>query len=119
MEALDKQKEISIELKLKEDIWEALTSVYDPEIGLDIVNLGLIYDVSLTKDKNAQGVSVEIALTLTSPACPLGGFIIDTIRSTIATLDEKIFNVNVQLVWDPPWSKECISERGKMELGLI
>ncbi len=73
----------------------------------------------LVKTANLAGFTVEIALTLTSPTCPLGGFIIDSIRSTVAAMSAKVSDVQVQLVWDPPWSRDRISEVGKMELGLI
>jgi metal-sulfur cluster biosynthetic enzyme len=96
----------------KNEIIEALTEVYDPEIGMNIVDLGLIYGVDWNRD---QG-SVHIDLTLTSPGCPLGPEIIRDIKRELRDLDE-ITDVDVDLVWSPLWHPSMMSEYAKEELG--
>ena len=102
--------------RLSQQVWDALRNVEDPEIHLNIVDLGLIYDVSLIPmDKD---FIVAIEMTLTSPTCPMAPYIFQNIHESIEFL-EGVASVDIQLIWDPPWSKDKISESGKMELGLI
>ncbi len=96
----------------KEIILEALKNVYDPEIGIDIVNLGLIYDLSIDEKNN-----VKIKMTLTTPGCPLGATIEEAVKSVLYTIDE-IGDVDVSIVWDPPWNPSMMSEEAKMILGI-
>jgi len=96
----------------KEEVLNDLKSVYDPEIGLDIVNLGLIYRLDISDDDK----SVEIDMTLTSIGCPIGPSLI---RMVEEVLKNKFENVKVNVVFDPPWSPEMISEEGKQALGLF
>ncbi|MFA7567041.1 MAG: metal-sulfur cluster assembly factor [Alkalispirochaeta sp.] len=94
----------------KTDILESLKKVIDPELGLNIVDVGLIYRVDVSEDQ------VEVDFTLTTPACPLG----DTINNDIITVlreDHSIANVATNLVWNPPWSLEFMSEEARLELG--
>ena len=94
----------------KEEVLEALTNVIDPEIGLNIVDVGLIYRVECTDD------SIDIDFTLTTPGCPLAGTIMEDIRRTVAEatgLDE----IHTTLVWDPPWSLGFMSEEARVQLG--
>ena len=102
---------------LLEQVWDGLRNVQDPEIRLDIVNLGLIYDVRL-EEKQANSFKVIIEMTLTSPTCPMAPYIFQNIHECIEFLDG-VSEVDIQLVWNPPWSKDKISEEGKMELGLV
>ena len=103
--------------RLKEQIWDALRTVQDPEVRLDIVNLGLVYEVQLIpiSEKN---FNVIIKMTLTSPSCPMAPYIFQSIHEAIEFL-EGVASVNVELIWEPPWSQDRISEEGKMELGLL
>ncbi len=96
----------------KEEIMNALATVDDPEIGINIVDLGLIYDVSAEEGKKAK-----IKMTLTTPACPLLGQLMAEIEGKVKALgfDE----VAVEMVWDPPWNPEMMSERAKMMLGMV
>lgn len=95
------------------EILESLRAVYDPEIGINIVDLGLIYGV----DKLEDG-AVNVAMTLTSPACPLGPVIIDQIQYVAGRLPG-VENVNVDFVWVPPWDPRTMaSEEAKAELGI-
>jgi len=96
----------------KEDIMEALKNVYDPEIGIDIVNLGLIYDLSVSDDGN-----VFIKMTLTTPACPLAGTVEEAVRAVVSAIDG-VQNVDVQVVWEPPWNPSMMSDEAKQLLGI-
>jgi metal-sulfur cluster biosynthetic enzyme len=96
----------------KEEVLNDLKSVYDPEIGVDIVNLGLIYRLDISED----GKSVEVDITLTSIGCPLGPSLIGMVEEV---LKRKFENVNVNVVFDPPWTPEMISEEGKQALGIF
>ena len=103
--------------RLLNQIWDALRHVQDPEIQLDIVNLGLIYDICLEEKQN-NNYKIIIEMTLTSPICPMAPYIFQNIHESIEYL-EGVSEVDIQLVWNPPWSKDKISEEGKMELGII
>jgi FeS assembly SUF system protein len=98
--------------KMKEKIIESLKGVYDPEIGLDIVNLGLIYDIDISEDGK-----VDIKMTLTTPGCPLAGSVEEAVRTVVSAIDE-VKDVNVELVWDPPWNPSMMSEEAKQVLGI-
>ncbi|WP_146552369.1 metal-sulfur cluster assembly factor [Rummeliibacillus sp. SL167] len=97
---------------LKENILGAMENVIDPEIGLDIVNLGLVYDVDL----NDEGICM-VTMTLTSMGCPLGPVIVDQIRTVLSDIPE-VKDVDVNVVWNPPWSKDMMSRYAKMALGI-
>jgi probable FeS assembly SUF system protein SufT len=101
----------------EEDVWEQLRTVYDPEIPVNIVDLGLVYDCQVTKDPSA-GTRVEVKMTLTAPGCGMGPSIAQDARSKILTIPG-VDEADVELVWDPPWNQHMISEIGKMKLGLI
>ncbi|RMH68824.1 MAG: metal-sulfur cluster assembly factor [Gemmatimonadetes bacterium] len=87
-------------------IWEKLKEFYDPEIPINVVDLGLIYGVQV------RGTQVSIKATLTVPACPLKGHMIDGIRRTILQL-EGVDHVDVELIWTPPWSPALMTDEGK------
>ena len=93
-----------------EAILESLKQVYDPEIPVDIVNLGLVYDVA------ADGGRVTVTMTMTSPGCPVGDFRALVVARVIRALGD-VETVRVQLVWDPPWSPEKMSVQGRKILG--
>ncbi|MEM1085102.1 MAG: putative Fe-S cluster assembly protein SufT [Verrucomicrobiota bacterium] len=101
---------------LEDQVWAQLKGVYDPEIPVDIVNLGLVYDCSI-KDE-ADKKSVAIKMTLTAPGCGMGPVIAADAQSKIMTIDG-IDDATVELVWDPAWNQDMISEEGKMKLGMI
>lgn len=96
----------------KEQIIEALKGVYDPEIGIDIVNLGLVYDVNLGNEGN-----IDVKMTLTTPGCPLGGTVQEAVRAVLESI-EGVKNVNVEIVWDPPWNPAMMSDEAKQMLGI-
>ncbi len=95
-----------------EQVLENLRNVYDPEIGVNIVDLGLVYDVDV-----ADAGDVLITMTLTSLGCPLGPVIVQEATNALADLPE-IGGVEVKLVWSPPWSPEKMSEDARDELGI-
>jgi len=97
-------------------VWAQLKNVYDPEIPVNIVDLGLVYDCQL--DNEDDGTVVEVKMTLTAPGCGMGPTIAADAQSRIMTLDE-VKDAKVELVWDPPWTQDMISEEGKMKLGMI
>jgi metal-sulfur cluster biosynthetic enzyme len=94
----------------EEDIYEALEEVIDPELGLDFVSLGLVYDVEI------EGDEAYITFTLTTPACPIGPQVSEQMREFVGQL-EGINKVHPKMVFDPPWSPEMMSEDAKFALG--
>jgi probable FeS assembly SUF system protein SufT len=99
-----------------EQVWHQLKQVYDPEIPVDIVNLGLVYDCTLDDEEDKKVVNVK--MTLTAPGCGMGPAIAADAQARIMTLEE-IEDARVELVWDPPWNQDMITEEGKMKLGMI
>lgn len=95
----------------EQEVWDQLRNCYDPEIPLNIVDLGLIYDVAL------EGSRVDVKMTLTAPGCHLGGQIAGDVQSKLLAL-EQVEEANVELVWDPPWHQSMISLEGRRKLGL-
>ena len=100
-------------MKLEEEIVRMLKTVYDPEIPVNIYDLGLIYDVDIDDEKNAT-----IRMTLTAPACPAADFIMEDVQMKIEAIEE-IKSVNVQLVFEPEWHQGLMSEEAKLELGFL
>ena len=100
----------------EEDVWNQLRQCYDPEIPVNIVDLGLVYDCRLIKKDGAT--RVEVKMTLTAPGCGMGPAIAHDAQSKILSIDG-IDEADVQLVWDPPWNQNMISEAGRMKLGMI
>ncbi len=97
----------------QEGAFEAMKEVIDPEIGVNIVDLGLVYGVEVDETDN-----VEVTMTLTSMGCPLGPVIIRDVQNAITGAAEGVNEVNVRIVWSPPWSVEMMSEDAKDELGI-
>jgi len=97
-------------------IWEQLKMVFDPEIPVNIVDLGLVYDCQIKEEEGQK--NVEVKMTLTAPGCGMGPTIAADAQSKILMLDA-IDNARVDLVWDPVWNQDMISEEGKMKLGMI
>jgi len=101
----------------EDDVWNQLRQCYDPEIPVNIVDLGLVYDCRLIK-KGDGGTRVEVKMTLTAPGCGMGPAIAHDAQSKILSIDG-VDEADVQLVWDPPWNQNMISEAGRMKLGMI
>lgn len=99
---------------IEEKVIDALRTVYDPEIPLNIYDLGLIYGI----DIHPETGKVDIRMTLTAPGCPVAGSIIMDVQSRVENIPE-VPSADVELVWDPPWSQDRMSEEARLELGLI
>jgi len=95
----------------KQEVMKVLKKCYDPEVGISLVDLGLIYDVQVKNDK------VRIKMTLTTPGCPMHSFMIKDVEENVKKL-KGIKEVKVELVWDPPWSPEKMSKDAKKKLGF-
>ncbi len=109
-------EKIKVTGDLEEAVWNQLKTVFDPEIPVNVVDLGLIYDCSVAA---ADGkTSVLVKMTLTAPGCGMGPTIAADARAKILAL-EGIDEADVELVWDPPWNQSMISEAGKMKLGIL
>lgn len=92
---------------------DLLHGVIDPEIGVNIVDLGLVYDIRVTSDGMAQ-----VRMTLTTPGCPLSAYMDDSVRSALWGAPG-VSDVDLQIIWDPPWSTDMMSLRAKQELGWV
>ena len=101
---------------LEEQVWAQLKGVYDPEIPVDIVNLGLVYDCAI--DQVGDRKVVQVKMTLTAPGCGMGPVIAADAQAKIMTIDG-IDDAQVELVWDPAWNQDMITEEGKMKLGMV
>ena len=95
----------------KEEVIEALKDVYDPEIPVNVVDLGLVYECEV------EDSDVNVKMTLTFPGCGMGPYIAQQAEWRIAEIDA-VEDVNVEMVFDPPWSADLITEEGKLQLGL-
>jgi metal-sulfur cluster biosynthetic enzyme len=104
------------ELKMAEE----LQKIYDPEIPVDIYNLGLIYDIKCHKDKVSGLNRCKVIMTLTSATCSMSEVIVDLVRSIPSRIDDNsIEEVEVELVFDPPWDQSRMSDEAKLQLGLL
>src|SRR5690554_2587480 len=102
---------------VREAAWDAMTTCFDPEIPVDIVNLGLVYGCDVTPLGDEQ-FRVDVRMTLTAPGCGMGTMIADEARSKILNI-YGVEEVTVDLVWDPPWSREMMSESARLQLGML
>jgi probable FeS assembly SUF system protein SufT len=100
----------------EQDVWAALKTCYDPEIPVNIVDLGLIYDMVLEPTPSGKN-RVSVKMTLTAPGCGMGGFIAADAQQKLLALDG-IEEADVQIVWDPPWHQSMITAEGRRILGL-
>jgi FeS assembly SUF system protein len=100
-------------IELENDIVKTLKTIYDPEIPVDIFELGLIYEIRINDDR-----FVDIDMTLTSPNCPVAESLPKEVEDKVKAMDE-ISDCKVNIVFDPPWDKDMMSEEAKLELGFI
>jgi probable FeS assembly SUF system protein SufT len=98
-------------------VWDQLRTCYDPEIPVNIVDLGLVYDCAVSQPEG-QTAKVDVKMTLTAPGCGMGPVIASEAQAKILSIPG-VAEANVELVWDPPWNQAMISEVGKMKLGLL
>ena len=99
-------------VELENKIVEALKTIYDPEIPVDVYELGLIYEVKIDSENN-----VSIEMTLTSPNCPVAESLPKMVKENVLKIEE-VSDVDLKLVWSPPWTKDMMSEAAKLELNL-
>jgi FeS assembly SUF system protein len=99
--------------QLEEKIIQTLKTCYDPEIPVDIFELGLIYEIAIDDKSN-----VKIKMTLTSPACPVAGSLPPEVEAKVKAIPE-VNDAKVEIVWSPPWDKDMMSEVAKVELGFM
>lgn len=100
-------------LKIEEKVVDMLRTVYDPEIPVDIYSLGLVYKIDLADDG-----TLNVDMTLTAPNCPMADFILEDVRMKLESV-EGVTSVNVNIVFEPEWTQDMMSEEAKLELGLL
>lgn len=100
-------------LKIEAEIIKVLKQIFDPEIPVNVYDLGLIYKIDVDENKN-----VEIDMTLTAPNCPIADQIFDEVKQKVAEIDE-VQKVDLNLVFDPPWSSDMMTEEAKLDLGFM
>lgn len=98
---------------IEQEVIQTLKTVFDPEIPVDIWELGLIYEIKVSDEAD-----VYIKMTLTSPACPVAGSLPPEVKEKVQSIKE-VKDVVVDLVWDPPWDKDMMSEEAQLELGFL
>jgi FeS assembly SUF system protein len=101
-------------LKIEERVVEMLKTVYDPEIPVNVYDLGLIYRIELNDDLT----QLDVDMTMTAPSCPMADFILEDVRQKLETI-EGLATVNVNLVFEPEWTQDMMTEEAKLELGLL
>jgi len=105
----------------EEQVWNMLRTCFDPEIPVNIVDLGLIYEcdvLPMNPDDSKRGSKVEIKMTLTAAGCGMGPYIVEDVHNKVLTVDN-VFEVKVELIWDPPWSQDMMTEEAQLTLGLL
>lgn len=103
--------------QLEKQVWDQLRTCYDPEIPVNVVDLGLIYDCAIAPLPDGAGHRVEVKMTLTAPGCGMGPMLQQDVQNRLLSI-EGIDDVQVELVWDPPWNQNMMSEAAKLQLGL-
>ncbi|HET7549073.1 MAG TPA: SUF system Fe-S cluster assembly protein [Usitatibacter sp.] len=102
-----------MEEQLRDNVIAALRTVYDPEIPINIYDLGLVYEIDLKPEGR-----VDIRMTLTAPACPVAGEMPGVVEDRVMQVPD-VSEVRVDLVWEPPWTRDMLSEEAKLQLGLL
>ena len=104
---------------IEKQVWDALKTCYDPEIPVNIVDLGLIYDCVIAPlAEGSSAYRVDVKMTLTAPGCGMGPMIAQDAQNKILSI-EAVDEANVEVVWDPPWNQAMLSEAAKLQLGLM
>jgi len=99
-------------------VWDQMRTVYDPEIPINIVELGLVYDCTIRRDDATGRRTVDVQMTVTAPGCGMGEILLEDVREKISILPT-VEAVNVELVFDPPWNQSMMSEAARLEAGLL
>lgn len=105
---------VNNELEMQERVIDVLKTVYDPEIPVNVYDLGLIYRIELNDDLT----QLDVDMTMTAPSCPMADFIVEDVRQKLESI-EGLTTVNVNLVFEPEWSQDLMTEEAKLELGLL
>lgn len=98
-------------------VWDQMRTVYDPEIPINIVELGLVYECRITRNDTGER-TVDIQMTVTAPGCGMGEILVEDVRDKVSLLPT-VATVNVELVFDPPWNQSMMSEAARLEAGLL
>lgn len=103
--------------ELEAEIWNQIRTVYDPEIPVNVADLGLIYTCDL-QPLGANSYKVNVKMTLTAPGCGMGPVLVQDVQNKLLCIEE-VDDVNVELVWDPPWNQSMMTDAAKLQLGLM
>ncbi len=103
----------------KERVIEELQKIYDPELPVDIYNLGLIYNIDCWKDDISKLNRCKVTMTLTSPTCSMSEVIVDLVKSIPSRMDGELEELDVELTFDPPWDQSKMSDEAKLAMGLL
>ena len=98
-------------------VWDELRTCFDPEIPINIVDLGLIYECKISRLPNGAGNRVDVVMTLTAPGCGMGQFLVEDVRDKLSQIPN-VTEVNVDLVFDPPWNQNMMSEAARLQTGM-
>ena len=105
--------------EVEKEIWNQMRTVYDPEIPVNIVDLGLVYDCKVEALKDTAGLfRVDVKMTLTAPGCGMGPVLQEDVHNKVLSI-ENVEEANVELVWDPPWNQGMMTEAAQLQLGLM
>ena len=104
--------------ELEKEVWNQLKTCYDPEIPVNVVDLGLIYDCQLAPIGEGKTFKADVKMTLTAPGCGMGPVLAQDVQNKLLSVEE-IDEANVELVWDPPWNQGMMTDAAKLQLGLM
>ena len=105
--------------EVEKEIWDQMRTVYDPEIPVNIVDLGLVYDCKVEPMSDTNGLfKVDVKMTLTAPGCGMGPVLQEDVHNKVLSI-ENVEEANVELVWDPPWNQGMMTEAAQLQLGLM
>ena len=104
--------------ELEKEVWSQLKTCYDPEIPVNIVDLGLIYDCQLRPVGEGKTFKADVKMTLTAPGCGMGPVLAQDVQNKLLAVEE-IDEANVELVWDPPWNQGMMTDAARLQLGLM
>jgi probable FeS assembly SUF system protein SufT len=113
---IKKNKVSSNKIITEEDAWDVMKTCYDPEIPVNVVDLGLIYDLKMIDSGN--NITINVKMTLTAPGCGMGPVIAQDVEDKLMGLPN-VINVQVELVWDPVWNQSMMTDSAKLELGML
>ncbi|MAR15412.1 MAG: putative Fe-S cluster assembly protein SufT [Candidatus Marinimicrobia bacterium] len=115
-ESIKENKVSSNKIIKEEDAWDVMKTCYDPEIPVNVVDLGLIYDLKMIDSD--KGIKINVKMTLTAPGCGMGPVIAQDVEDKLMGLPN-VLNVQVELVWDPVWNQSMMTDSAKLELGML